>query len=201
MYKKILLAVIILVAAIPAVFAENIPYVGVKLALDTGSWDFHNPAGDTFHFGSNGEALGIFGGLSRLVAQKYYVAGEVFVSDSSTKTANKVIDGYGTTAKLRTTYSYGLSALPGYKVSSDTLLFARVGVVRTKFELTQHPGGTQTNVATGGQAGIGLALSLGKNLDLRGEYTYSAYATFHCLGNKISPRSNELSVGFVYKII
>jgi opacity protein-like surface antigen len=201
MYKKILYSAILFIATLPQAFAENIPYVGVKLALDTGSWDFHNPAGDTFHYGSNGEALGIFGGLATTFAQKYYLAGEVFVNDSSTKTANKVIDGNGTTAKLRTTYSYGLSALPGFKVSSDTLLFARAGVIRTQFELTQHPGGRQNIVATGGQAGAGLALSLGKNLDLRGEYTYSAYATFNSIGNKISPRSNELSVSFVYKII
>jgi opacity protein-like surface antigen len=201
MYKKILLSAIIFFFALPDALAENIPYVGVKLALNTGSWDFHNPTDDTYHFGSNGVALGIFGGLATTFAQKYYLAGEVFVNDSSTKTANKIVDGYGTTAKLRTTYSYGLSALPGFKISSDTLLFARAGVIRTQFELTQHPGGRQTDVATGGQAGAGLALSLGKNLDLRGEYTYTAYRTFNSIGNKISPRSNELSVSFAYKII
>jgi hypothetical protein len=201
MYKKILLSVFVLFSMSSSVVAESIPYVGVKLALDTGSWDFHNPAGDTFHFGSSGEALGIFGGLSATLAQRYYFAGEVFVNDSSTKTANKIIDGNGTTAKLRTTYSYGLSFIPGFKVSADTLLYLRGGVVRTEFELSQLPGGRQSSVASGGQAGVGLALSLGKNLDLRGEYTYGAYMTFSSLGNMVSPRSNELSVGFVYKIV
>ncbi|MES2218143.1 MAG: outer membrane beta-barrel protein [Pseudomonadota bacterium] len=201
MYKKNLLAAIIFAAATQCVFAGNIPYVGVKLALDTGSWDFNNPAGNKFHFGSNGEVIGIFGGLSTIVAQKYYLAGEGFANASSTNTANKIIDGNGTTAKLRTTYSYGLSFLPGFKISSDTLLYVRAGLIRTLFELSQHPGGNRNNVATGGQAGIGLSLSLGRNLDLRGEYTYTAYASFNSLSNKISPRSNELSVGFVYKIL
>jgi hypothetical protein len=200
MFKKLLLVTSVLSLFSANAVASVVPYVGIKLALDSGSWDFHNAADDTFHYGSNGEAIGIFGGLGEVFAQKYYVGGELFLNDSSTKTANKVI-GLGTTARLRTTYSFGLSILPGIMLSPDTMLFARAGLVETQFILTQKPGGEQHTLATGGQAGIGLALSLGKNLDLRGEYTYSAYARFSRLGNKVSPRSNELSFGFVYKIV
>ena len=200
MIKKFLFATSVLTLFSASIIAAPVPYVGIKLALDSGSWDFHNAADNTFHYGSNGAAIGIFGGLGQIVAQKYYVGGELFLNDSSTKTANKVI-GLGTTAKLRTTYSFGFSVLPGIMLSPDTMLFARAGLVETQYTLSQKPGGEQNTLATGGQAGIGLALSLGKNLDLRGEYTYSAYARFSSLGSKISPRSNELSFGFVYKIV
>ena len=197
-WRKTLLIALVLCGTANA--APLTPYFGVKLALDTGSWHLRNPQdnSNTYHFGANGQALGIFAGLNQALTTQTYLAGELFFVDSSVKTANKVV-GLGTTAKLRATYRYGASLLPGYYLTSNTMLFDRLGVVQTEFVITQRPGGQQHHVVTGGQAGVGLALSLNQNLTLRGEYTYSSYASFSGLRHTITPRSNEISVGFLYQ--
>jgi opacity protein-like surface antigen len=195
-----------LCGASTAVYATNgAPYLGLQLGANSGgSWNLTNPEGATTHFGMSGESFGILGGYGQFFGEKWYLAGEGFLNDSVIRTANKSTDNAGTTIKLRTTYSYGISILPGYNIAADTRLFVRAGLVGTRFELTQShaaqsSSATAANTVSGGQLGVGVALSLSKNLALRGEYVYTGYQSFTAYGNKVSPRSNQLLASFTYQ--
>ncbi len=194
------------VASMHSFAAQSAPYVGVQLGVNAGGdWRLTNPIGVRTQFGMTGENLGILGGYGALFRERFYLGGEGFFNINAIRTSNKVIDTVGTTVKMRSSYSYGLGAMPGVKITPDTLLYGRIGVVRTQFELSQTPifsaTSKTTNTATGGQLGVGMALSLGKDLDLRGEYVYSQYQSFTACGNKISPYTYQLVASFAYKFV
>jgi opacity protein-like surface antigen len=197
--KKILIVLLLWVFS-GEIFAAATPYLGFRLGLNTGNWKLVSPSGAATYFGSNGQMLEVLGGISYPLANSFSLAAEIFAGDSSTQTANKILDDNTTTLKMRSTYSYGLSVVPGYSFGSDMTVYARMGVVKTHFATTEIPGGQANYSPTGAQAGCGIAISLSAKLALRGEYIYSNYQTFKLLDNKISPTSNQLSVGFVYKI-
>jgi hypothetical protein len=205
--KKIIIAFSLFGVSAVLYAANGAAYMGMQLGANTGgSWSLTNPAGSKTSFGMTGESLGILAGYGKSFGEKWYLSGEGFVSDSVTRTSNKNTDATGTTVKMRTTYSYGVSILPGYHIGSDTMLFARLGVIQTHFELTQALAAqsfsqTAGKLVTGGQVGVGLALGLSKTLALRGEYVYSAYQSFKAYGNKVSPRNNQLLVSFTYKFV
>jgi opacity protein-like surface antigen len=184
--------------------ANGAPYVGLRVGANSGgSWNLTNPMGKTSYFGISGENAGLLGGYSQSFGDKFSLAIEGFLEDSVAKTANKNTDDAGTTVKMRMTYSYGVSVLPGYPIATDTVLFVRAGLIRTHFELTQAlpaaSSSTAANTVTGGQVGLGLALNLSKTLVLRGEYIYSGYQSFIAYGNKVYPHNNQLFASFTYK--
>jgi len=205
MLKKIIVSAMGFALSSSFAFAGASPYIGANLGIGTGDIQLKNSYAST-HFGSQGMLAGIFAGYGGMLNQNLYLAGEVFINDGTVSTSTKPIDVAGlTTAKFKTTYSYGVSVMPGIKVASDTLLYVKAGLVRTRFQLEQTPGFaygliTDTgNTVTGGQLGLGLQLTLSKNLDLRGEYVYTAYQSFNAFDNHISARSNQLSAALVYK--
>jgi opacity protein-like surface antigen len=203
--KNLLMALIVFGVSATVYAASSLPYLGLRLGANSGgSWNLTNPQGKTSSFGTNGESVGILGGYSQNFDEKFSLAGEGFLEYSAVRTANKNTDAIGTTVKMRMTYSYGVSVMPGYQIAPDTILFVRAGLIRTHFELTQallSTSSTSGNTINGGQAGIGLALNLSKTLTLRGEYTYSGYQSFTAYGNRVSPHNNQLFVSFVYKFL
>ena len=158
--KKIISLCAVLSVSSTLQAGNGAPYVGLQLGANTGgSWNLVNPAGRSTYFGTSGESIGILGGYGKLFGARWYLGGEGFWNDSVTRTATKNTDTIGTTVKMRTTYSYGASILPGFYIVSDTMLFARLGVIRTRFELTesiaaQSSSQTSDNTATGGQVGV-----------------------------------------------
>jgi opacity protein-like surface antigen len=185
---------------------EGAPYLGMRLGANTGgSWNLTNPMGKTTPFGISGESLGLFGGYAYTFAQKGWVSGEGFLDDTVTRTANKATDTQGTKVKMRGNYSVGASVLPGYFITPDMLLFVRVGIVGSRFELTTtsplRASATTGQIVMGGQLGAGIGFALSKSLLLRGEYTYSAYQSFQAAGNRVLPRTNQLFAGLAYQFV
>jgi opacity protein-like surface antigen len=205
--KNILIVLIAFGVSATVYAANGAPYVGLRIGANSGgSWNLTNPMGKTSYFGISGESAGILGGYSQNFGEKFSLGAEGFLEDSVVRTANKSTDAVGTTVKMRMTYSYGASVIPGYQIATDTVLFVRAGLVRTHFALTQavpasSSSSTAANTVTGGQAGLGLALSLSKILALRGEYIYSGYQSFTAYGNKVSPHNNQLFASFTYKFL
>jgi opacity protein-like surface antigen len=204
--KNILIALTVFGVSATVYAANGAPYVGLRIGVHSGgSWNLTNPMGKTSYFGISGESAGLLGGYTQNFDDKLSLGVEGFLDDSVAKTANKNTDNAGTAVKMRMTYSYGISVLPGYPIATDTILFARVGLIRTRFQLTQTlPASaslTTASTVTGGQVGLGLALNLSKTLALRGEYTYSGYQSFIAYGNKVYPHNNQLFASFTYKFL
>lgn len=183
------------------------PYIGINTSFNSTEWNVKHASQKTTSYHSDGVSGGVFGGYGEMVNQNLYLGVEGFANINSVNTENKVIDAYQTTVNLKSTYSYGASILPGIKAGKDTLIYARMGLIKTRFELTQNPApnfygaqSTTGNTVTGGQLGAGVQTGVTKHVDIRGEYVYSAYRSFSAFNNKISPNNNQVNMGLVYKI-
>lgn len=175
MFKKIIIVSAILATSSTLAFADSAPYVGVGLGID------NNTSNNSSFRGVPGTILAGFGGT---VNPSIYLGGEVFAN-----LFTGVLDNNSRNYSLRSTYSYGASFMPGVVVRDHSMVFARLGVLETRFT------SLSSSAASGGQVGLGLQTSLTQNWDLRGEYDYAFY-------NKVggvSPVSDQFNLGLIYK--
>lgn len=209
MFKKIVIASAILAATSSLAFAADAaPYVGASLGWNNNNYNLKNSAGTTStNFNANGATGGIFAGVGAKVNQSIYLGGEAFVNGGSMTSSNKSTDAFGTTDKINKTYSYGLDFVPGLMVTDTTKVYAKAGVVRSRFKLTQTAGvgsglttGSASTTVTGGRLGLGVQTEVNKSFDVRGDFVHTAYNSFTTYGNKVKPSDNELTLGLVYKI-
>lgn len=202
MLRKLLATTSILFAT--SAFADIAPYFGISAASYTGPWRVKNQDASSTNFFSNGASGGIFAGFSGVLEPHMYLAAELFLNGSSTQTRTKPVDSYGSKARIRTTYMTGASFIPGYFITPNFVIFARGGVIATKFEYTKTAadGSKQVNHSTqpGGQVGIGLQYAFTEHVKVRGEYNYIAYQFFNAFNNQVSPQSNQFSLGVLYQV-
>lgn len=176
MLKKLVVASAVLALTSGLAFASGVPYVGASIGEATNTTDTNNRnfRGMPFLFNA---------GYGALLSQNLYLGGEVF---GTLGTASLNDNG------LKTTYGYGISILPGIMLSEHTLTYARAGVVRSHFT----PSSSSNRNVNGGQLGLGMQVGLTQNLDLRGEYVYTAYQSFSGIS---TPRQDQFNLGLVYK--
>lgn len=195
MLKKVILASSIFALTTGVVIASPAPYVGAGLGIITNTSSFTatgttvNNTGKTVQIGQpanfRGVPLNVFVGFGGVVNQNLYLAGEL----AGTAATGEI----SSNGSLKTTYGYSASVLPGAMLSDHTLAFARVGVVRTHFS-------NANDTQTGAQLGLGLQTSVMQNVDIRGEYDFTAYGSFNNKNGRISaPRSDAFNMGLVYK--
>ncbi len=173
MFKKSLIA--IAAVAFSASVGASAPYVGASLGID-------NNTSSTSNF--RGLSPLISAGYGAAFNQNIYLAGEGF-ANLGTITIN---NNSTSASSVKTSYGYGLSFIPGVFLSDHSMLYARAGVIRTKFSRAN-------STATGGQLGLGIQTSVTQNCDIRGEYDYASY-------NKVggvSPQADQYTIGLVYK--
>lgn len=180
MFKKLILATALLTTT-PLAMASAAPYGGVSTGITTTTGN---------HFsGFRGMPLNAFVGFGGIVSQSFYLAGEL----TGTLATAEVTDSNA----LKTTYGYALGILPGVMLSDHTLAFARVGVARARFSEVDA-------TRTGGQFGLGLQTSLTQNVDLRGEYDFTAYQSINRNVNGVNltaaPRNDAFTFGLIYKV-
>jgi opacity protein-like surface antigen len=183
MYKKIILASAILAASVGVAAASApAPYVGASLGLTNNSLTVNeNTTIGTFR----GVPFNVFVGYGGVLTSNFYLAGEL---NGTVATAN-ISDN----TALKSSYGLGLSVLPGFMLNDSTLAYARVGVVRSHFT-------APNDNRDGAQFGLGLQTSVTQNIDIRGEYDFVAYQSEKEMGVSVAPRSDQFSVGIVYKI-
>jgi len=184
MLKKILLGSVMTALTAGIALASPVaPYVGAGLGVVT------NTANSSNNFGSNrGVPFNLFAGYGGVIGESFYLAGELIGT-----VGTGVLSDNGV---LKTTYGYGASIIPGVMLSEHTLAFVRAGAVRSRFsDLSQNQ--------TGGQFGLGLQTGLTQNVDLRGEYDYTAYRSVNWNSNGVhrstSPRQDAFNLSLVYK--
>lgn len=198
MLKKIALASAILAASTGVALANPAPYVGVSSGVVVNTLNISSHHHSVEAGGYRGVPFNLFAGYGGMVNCNFYLAGELF---GTVATAN-ISDN---DAQLKSTYGFGAAILPGVMLSDHTLGYIRAGVVRTHFKLDDDAKQTKT----GGQFGVGLQTNLCQNLDLRGEYDFVSYGSLshdgehhhghHHHGVSASPRSDQFTVGLVYK--
>jgi opacity protein-like surface antigen len=190
MLKKFLLASSVFVLATGVAVASPAPYVGasIGIATNTSSNVATNKVGKlvTSQPGNfRGIPFDVFAGFGGIANQNLYLAGELSATVGTGEITNK--------NQLKTSYGYAASIVPGVMLSDHTLAYARAGVVRTRFA-------NANNTQTGGQVGLGLQTSLMQNIDVRGEYDFTAYGSFNNKYGRVSaPRTDAFNIGVVYK--
>ncbi len=178
MIKKIILASAMLVTTMTVVTANSAPYVGTSLGINSNTSTHANGGSGGAY---RGIPLKVFAGYGGIISETFYLAGELTAILGSAEISNK--------NHMKTSFGYGLSALPGVMVNDETLAFARVGYVRSRFA-------NVTKMSNGAQLGFGMQTSMTQHLDLRGEYDFTSYSD---AGAIQSPRSDEFDLGVVYK--
>lgn len=177
--KKIILASAILAATVGVTSVSASPYVGASVGVNVNS--------STNAVGGNpgvfrGIPVKLFAGYGTMLGQSFYLAGEVLgtLGTGDISTSNN----------MKTSYGMGASVLPGVMLNDNAMMFVRAGVVRSRFP-------SVGKMSNGGQLGLGMQTSLTQNMDVRGEYTYTEYSN---VGAVKSPRTDEYTLGLVYKI-
>lgn len=150
------------------------PYLGLSMAAR------YNYSSTSRAFVGAGPIVA--GGFGGVVANKWYLAGEIFVDG-----VIKIHDFAVTALSLQNTWDYGISFIPGYKINNSVVAYLRLGAIRTYWN-------EQNAYTTGGQGGIGLQTNMFDNWDFRGEYVYSYYAKTNNVSN---PQTQALNVGVI----
>lgn len=169
-----------------AMFAANIavaapaPYIGAGLGILNNT---SNNNHDSFHF--RGVPISGFAGYGGMVNQNVYLAGEIGATIATSNLSNS-------SKTIATDYGYDMSVLPGVMLSDHTLAFARVGIARSHFT-------SPDKMVTGARVGAGLQTSLTQNVDLRGEYDFTAYRSYKQGLLSFAPRADAVNASFVYK--
>lgn len=143
-------------------------------------------------------ATGVFGTLfagAEKIYNKYYFAAEVNANVSSVK-YNEYNHEYvhfnfaNTTIKINN--SYGISALPGYQFTPNTLFYGRLGWTNSKFqENTNDP--SLANLSSrhnGFRYGLGMKQAITDRIALRMDYSRIGYK--HIQSSTVDVSSNTI---------
>lgn len=182
MLKKLIIAAAALALTSGLAHASGAPYIGASIGEATNTTNTENSS-YTGVRNYRGVPFMVNAGYGALLSQNLYFGGEIF-GTLGTLTLND--NG------LKSTYGYGASILPGILLGEHTLTYARLGLVRSRFT----PSASSNRSVNGGQLGLGMQLGLTQNVDLRGEYVFTAYQSFSGIS---TPRQDQFNLGLVYK--
>lgn len=156
-----------------------------------------------------GESVSLFGGYGQYY-DWFYIAGEIFAKFNNASTSDALVIGdttYNTNITMRNTY--GISIIPGVKLTNSSLFFLRFGAMRTMIKTQEYgigigPVGTaysepRSPWGNGISFGGGIETAVYKSLSLRLDYNHTSYAAFTTLlGTKFSPSNDEVTLGLLY---
>lgn len=211
MFKKIVMGCAILAATSTVAFADG-AYVGGALGLSSNTFKLNDAASQTTNFQKDELTIGGLAGYGSTFNDILYLGGEAFLNGGSATTSTKTIDNGSQTAKLTSTYNYGIDFVPGIKVTPSTMIYGKVGLSEARFKLTENlaPGftsgvaGTSSENRLGGRLGLGAQTDVSTNFAVRGEFVHTAYRGFTepsnaGFQNRITPKTNTATIGLVYK--
>ncbi len=203
MLKKLLSAMLsaALLMSASTSFAQPGVYLGAALGANQGSWSVRDNKGNNYGFGTRGAIGTLLAGYA-FNADHFYLGVEGFATEASNKSGTKAISNT-VTRYIRQTYSYGLGVLPGFIINDGAIVFARVGAVRSHFQVRDSsPSLTVSNAPTqtGAQVGAGIQMAISQGFDLRGEYVYSTYNSYSNTNGRFTPRDSQVNLGVIYRL-
>jgi opacity protein-like surface antigen len=139
--------------------------------------------------GDLGYTAGLFGGYGAQVGN-FYLGGELEAELAKTHSNNER-EGGGRSFSLEKQWSYGASLRAGYAVNNTALLYARVGVVQTRFDVDFARGNNSLSAQytkTGLRYGGGMEFPAANDLIVRLDYTHTSYPEF----SLVTPPAGEV---------
>lgn len=179
---------------------------GVRQTL-TAADDSGGPIGINPKISVKGWNGSLFGGYGQYF-DRIYFGGEIFANFSNATTTYGFMDDTATySTKINVRESYGASLLPGIRLNSTSLLYGRIGYVRTAFKIQEigtSPAGNlsvPTNKwGNGVQYGIGLETAIHPCVSLRGEYTFTSYSSIASdVNTRFSSANNQFVLSAIYR--
>lgn len=198
--KSILTIAMILCSAITLAIVENGNasndetrfYGGIQLGYNNVDYDVDYPvsSGGSTSIDGDGWDGGLVLGMSRRLGS-FYVGAELEANKSNVET---VITENGIEDKTEMSNTFGVSAIGGYHLTPSTVIYARLGAVRSKFE-----GAGGDNYSKGGfRSGLGLQMSMTDSLSARAEYVHTNYSSINDGLGSVDPSSGLVRVGLLY---
>ncbi len=142
-------------------------------------------ATDTGPMGDLGSTWGLFLGYNFMINQHWLVAPELEVERSNASWFHTKDKPDANTTSASKGDSVGLSVRVGYEGQSGSIIYGRLGQVRTDvhsyYGENAVPAGAynQTDTLTGTRYGIGTDIPASNNMFVRLDYTYTDYASFN----------------------
>ena len=177
-------------------------------------FDTHNNFNviDVEHFSGTGVFGTFFGGYS-WIYNRFYLAGEANFNPSSVKyqlTNYEYIHQNFSKTFFTINYSEGVSALPGFLLTDDTVVYGRIGYANGRVSL--HDSDPTVRSATANRSGIrygaGVRYGLGNQWSLMVDYSQINYGKFRShvfepnggvtKNTRIYPLSAQFAFGFIY---
>ncbi len=198
-------------------------YVGAGVSYDSyrfnRSFNRSDDDGDSVSFSNHISSRGWDGEINLGYGRywdMFYLGGEIHGvisgADGSSNATFTDSDGdnvsINVNAKARG--SYALSLLPGIKVNDSTLVYVRLGWIRTDFKVngsinTNDPdfgnrSASRSKWKNGFLGGVGTETYIADNVSLRGEYQYSAYSSTSSNngGGSVKPSNSSFTLGIQY---
>lgn len=134
-------------------------------------------------FAKAGFSSGLFAGYGKTFKQHYYLGVEGEVDNAHTGWQHTRTPT-GRSFAVDQNASYGASVRLGYVLNSGTLIYGKLGAVRTRFNTQYKKGGNSSawinrdDTKTGEQYGLGIQLPITHNVFTRIEYTYRQYQKY-----------------------
>lgn len=185
-------------------------YVGGQIGHDAlSTWSTGPRDGGTTltaSFGDLGYTGGIFGGYGVQLGS-LYVGGELEAELGRTHNDHER-EGGGQTFAIGRQWSYGAGLRAGYVVNNTALLYARAGVVGTRFQADFSRGSRSLSAQydeTGFRYGGGMELPVAANFIARFDYTHTSYPEFTLTTppsgdvNRFRPNEDLFRIGMLYK--
>lgn len=215
--RKIWIFTVLLSCPAPAL--SHYFYLGASTGLETA--DFNQNATivlpgtfntkDHTHFSGTGFFGSLFGGHAWTYGL-YYLAGELNANASSVdfnSSNDELINNTVSTTHYRIRHSAGLSIIPGYYFTNNTLVYARLGYANGNFNIST----SDTSIANinkylnGIRLGLGIQLAINNRVSASMEYSQTNYqstsftqvdgtTTKH---TDIAPTSGQFALGLVYR--
>jgi len=193
--------------AIPAFAATNINshqgfYIGVGAGKNTTRYDFTNSpsTGNNFNHKEKNTVGEIFGGYGFQLGNRGYLGLEAFVAGNSSNSDTTVASGV--TYKTQIKNTVGVSVLPGVFVTPNTLLYARLGLVASDFDVqastTPVAVFKESGARAGGQVGLGIDYYVSKNMSIGAEYDYTAYQKITAGPSELKIKNDQVLVRAAY---
>lgn len=160
----------------------------------------------TANFGDLGYTGGIFGGAGFQLGS-LYVGGELEAELGRTHNDHER-QGGGQTYAIERQWGYGATLRAGYVVNNTALLYARAGVVGTRFQADFARGSHSLSSQydqTGFRYGGGMELPVTDNFIARFDYTHTSYPEFTLTTppngdvNRFRPKEDLFRIGMLYK--
>ena len=143
----------------------------------------------TANFGDLGYTAGVFGGYGFQFGN-FYLGGDFEAELGKTNGDHERVGG-GQSFSVERQWSYGASLRAGYVVNNTALLYGRVGIVDTRFQVDFARGNNSLSsqyTEAGLRYGGGMEIPTSDNFIVRLDYTHTSYPEF----SQVTPPNQDV---------